>query len=333
MNKEFNCKFIEDLLLGYIEGTLNEETKKIVEKHLLECENCKNSLKDFKSSISESKNDDKKCIDYLKKAKFKEKMKVIRFIAMLVLLLLFIIYFYKLILFNTTLNTANENLKSNNIYIQKMEYLLNNEVSVIKRYYKDGKYKETQEMYTNNGNTLIYTKYVTVNSNESIYVDEVNKKVKIQKGENTKIQNSETNLKFVPFVNDNRFIFRVSCPAFMTINSKKFNLGSFSNENKECYVLNYAFGENKEWEIWLDKETGLPLKEINIDGLKSYYTDTFFNEEITQENVYNILEQQNDILKDSGDSITEYKYTFNIVKDEDIIIPNFSDYELEHTNF
>ena len=37
MNKEFNCKFIEDLLLGYIEGTLNEETKKKVNKEF----NCK----------------------------------------------------------------------------------------------------------------------------------------------------------------------------------------------------------------------------------------------------------------------------------------------------
>lgn len=118
----------------------------------------------------------------------------------------------------------------------------------------------------------------------------------------------------------------------------KFKTGSFANENKKCYILNNAFEKNKTWEIWLDKETGLPLKEINIDGLKTYYSDITFDEnmEITKENIQDILKQQNDILKDCKDAIVEYKYEFNSVKDEDVDVPDitkFTDYEIIYSDF
>ena len=82
------------------------------------------------------------------------------------------------------------------------------------------------------------------------------------------------------------------------------------------------------WEIWLDKETGLPLKEINLDGMKTYYSD---NKEtnIDENEIDNCLKQKQDILINSGDSITEYKYEFDMVTDEDVEVPDLSQYKVE----
>ena len=86
----------------------------------------------------------------------------------------------------------------------------------------------------------------------------------------------------------------------------------------------------------------MPLKEININASKSYYSSETYNvtSDVTNEEMKEkfdeILEQQNDILKDVGDSIYEYKYEFNIVKDEDVNMPditNYNDYEIIQNNF
>ena len=41
MEKKNECEIVQDLLLGYVDETLNNETKKFVEMHLNECKKCK----------------------------------------------------------------------------------------------------------------------------------------------------------------------------------------------------------------------------------------------------------------------------------------------------
>ena len=41
MKKEIECKVVEDLLFGYVDKTLNNESKKMVENHLKDCKDCK----------------------------------------------------------------------------------------------------------------------------------------------------------------------------------------------------------------------------------------------------------------------------------------------------
>ena len=67
--KEIDCKIIEDLILPYLEETLNEETRDLVEKHLQNCNKCKHKVEEFKSNIIENKDNDKKCIDKKQKEK------------------------------------------------------------------------------------------------------------------------------------------------------------------------------------------------------------------------------------------------------------------------
>ena len=70
-SKTKECEIVEDLLLGYIDETLNEESKKLVEKHLSKCENCKYKLSEIQKDINETEISQKKQIDYLKKVRLK----------------------------------------------------------------------------------------------------------------------------------------------------------------------------------------------------------------------------------------------------------------------
>ena len=46
------------------------------------------------------------------------------------------------------------------------------------------------------------------------------------------------------------------------------------DSNKEYYILRDKFDKRNSWEVWLDKETGLVIREINRGGSRSYITGT-----------------------------------------------------------
>ena len=337
MKKEIECEIVEDLFSGYVDGTLNVNTKGLVEKHLLECNDCKNKLDEYKTSINECK--DKKFIDFLKKARKKERIKTMKIIVIVILLIAIIFYLHNFIILNKIFYKSNKALQSENMYIQEMQYGLGNNLIVNKKYFKGEKYKIINESYSDNGTIVNSIMYGNIETNEITIIDEVNKKITIKKGEGTESFNS---IKYIPFINDDRFVNRAVFPIFSSIRTETFEIGSFSNQGRKCYVLNYNFETDKTWEIWIDRETGLPLKEININASKSYYSSETYNvtSDVTNEEMKEkfdeILEQQNDILKDVGDSIYEYKYEFNIVKDEDVNMPditNYNDYEIIQNNF
>ena len=339
MKKEIECEIVEDLFSGYVDGTLNVNTKGLVEKHLLECNDCKNKLDEYKTSIKENECKDKKFIDFLKKARKKERIKTMKIIVIVILLIAIIFYLHNFIILNKIFYKSNKALQSENMYIQEMQYGLGNNLIVNKKYFKCEKYKIINESYSDNGTIVNSIMYGNIETNEITIIDEVNKKITIKKGEGTESFNS---IKYIPFINDDRFVNRAVFPIFSSIRTETFEIGSFSNQGRKCYVLNYNFETDKTWEIWIDRETGLPLKEININASKSYYSSETYNvtSDVTNEEMKEkfdeILEQQNDILKDVGDSIYEYKYEFNIVKDEDVNMPditNYNDYEIIQNNF
>ena len=338
MKKEIECEIVEDLFSGYVDGTLNVNTKGLVEKHLLECNDCKNKLDEYKTSIKDECKD-KKFIDFLKKARKKERIKTMKIIVIVILLIAIIFYLHNFIILNKIFYKSNKALQSENMYIQEMQYGLGNNLIVNKKYFKGEKYKIINESYSDNGTIVNSIMYGNIETNEITIIDEVNKKITIKKGEGTESFNS---IKYIPFINDDRFVNRAVFPIFSSIRTETFEIGSFSNQGRKCYVLNYNFETDKTWEIWIDRETGLPLKEININASKSYYSSETYNvtSDVTNEEMKEkfdeILEQQNDILKDVGDSIYEYKYEFNIVKDEDVNMPditNYNDYEIIQNNF
>ena len=131
----------------------------------------------------------------------------------------------------------------------------------------------------------------------------------IEKGDLIKdYNNTESMLKFVPFIDKpkNNFVslyLNLGKTFLMSIDTYKYSNG------KECYVLKYKYEKPQNYEIWIDKDTGLPIKEVRREAEKSFFAGT-------------------DIVKQIRDMVEEYTYEFGIVTDEDVSIPDLSEYEI-----
>ena len=75
MKKEIECKVVEDLLFGYVDKTLNNESKKLVENHLKDCKDCKEKLNEILKENKQNEKIQQREIDYLKKIKNKSPLR------------------------------------------------------------------------------------------------------------------------------------------------------------------------------------------------------------------------------------------------------------------
>ena len=290
MKKEIECKVVEDLLFGYVDKTLNNESKKLVENHLKDCKDCKEKLNEILKENKQNEKIQQREIDYLKKIKNKSRIKFIRI--------------------SNIMGKAERSLKSQNYYCEKQENSGEDSVSVSKTYYKDGKYKITNEIYSDNGKELISTEYGEERSDERKIVNEREKIVTVYKGDISETFNKEENVKFDRFpLEERKMVYANLGKAFlMSIESDSYD------SNKEYYILRYKFDKRNTWEVWLDKETGLVIREINRGGSVVYIPGT-------------------EIVKKERDIIEKYKYDFGIVNDEDVSVPDFSGYKVEYQNW
>ena len=48
MDKKTECEIVQDLLISYVDDVLNHASKKLVEKHLIECEKCREKLQEIR---------------------------------------------------------------------------------------------------------------------------------------------------------------------------------------------------------------------------------------------------------------------------------------------
>ena len=309
MEKKTECEIVQDLLLGYVDETLNKESKRLVEKHLIECENCSERLKEIREDIKENQNNQKKEIDYLKKIRRKSKIKSVLIAIGVILLVILILYMNKFMKINSIMSNANKTVKSQNYYSERQEMLGNGEVAIGKLYYKDGKYKNVNEIYSDEETKIQSIIYGEVGTDERIEINEENKTKIIRKGEISKIFNTEENIKCYRFGEQERnsLIANLGKAYIMSIDTDTYDVG------KEYYILRNQFEQDQRWEVWIDKETGLVIREIQRDGEKRFITGT-------------------DIVKEVRDCTTIYKYELNIVKDEDVTVPEDSTYKIEYIN-
>jgi len=89
-----NCKIVQDLLPLYHDGVCSEESQKLVEEHLSQCENCKRMLAEMDGEwvLSKEETNELKPLQEIKKAVKKRKRKALFTgvaIAMTVVVLLF----------------------------------------------------------------------------------------------------------------------------------------------------------------------------------------------------------------------------------------------------
>lgn len=308
MDKKTECEIVQDLLLGYADKVLNNESKKLVDKHLIECEMCKAKLDDINQDLNQDINNQKKQIDYLKKVRRKNNVKIILSVLGIIVFVFSIIFLRKFIILNNLSNKEKIAKTSENMYIEEISKTGSDFASVRKIYYKDGKYKEIRERYED-GKVIKENAagYGMINSDEKIEINHDTKKVYIEKGGMTKVLNEMVNVKHTKFYLD--------IPLRLLL-GRAFNYSIYTSTRtlgREYYVLKDAFNRDEDYEVWVDKENGLPLKVIDGTTVRTFYEGT-------------------DIEKEENKVVYEYRYKFDVVKDEDINMPDYTGYEIIHKN-
>ena len=306
MEKKTECEIVQDLLLGYVDNVLNTESKKLVEKHLLQCSNCQKRLEEIKKDINENAETQKKEIDYLKKIRIKAKIKSIFFAILIILTILVGYYLYKFSILNGISEKVSKKFESENFYIETISNAGYEEdgLFINKVWYKDGKCKEISYIETeDNGITQSFnTRYSKIGEKEKYEIVENEKKVvkTMYPFENTKMGIMSFPNPIFPSNVKNYMTFRLGAPFFTKISTDNKEIG------REYYVL--SLGDSK---LWVDMETGLPIMSFGYSTQTQYYKDT-------------------KIPKKSAEGICQYKYEFDIVKDDDVQMPDFSSYTVEN---
>lgn len=310
MENKNECEIVQDLLFGYADNTLNTESKKLVDKHLNECDSCKERLEILKSDVAADTETQQKEIDYLKKLRIKGRIKAILTAIFVVFVVFFSIYLVKFIKITSIMGKAPKTLETQNFYSESREIIGDGSVSVNKLYYKDGKYKKVWEIYSDKGCEVKSIEYGEVGSDIIISFNEEEEVVQIIKGSYSKLMNEEKSIKWTRFSEKERksTIDNLGKTFLMSIKKSNYDVG------REYYVLEYNDKSRPKHEYWIDKDTGLILREIEGEAYKEYFENT-------------------DIVKAVQDRYTSYKYDFNNVTDDDIKVPNYDGYMIEEKNY
>ena len=132
-----DCEIIRDLLPLYTDDICSIESKKLVENHLKDCNECKDILKTIRKGENSKNSVEKETM-----ANFYNKIKKSKIKAIIISLIVFVIvvllikYIYSFTLFNNIINKAHKYSDIDNMFIQKMENSLDDEVYVTKRYHE-----------------------------------------------------------------------------------------------------------------------------------------------------------------------------------------------------
>lgn len=213
-----------------------------------------------------------------------EKMKVKKHIlrkVLLVILIVFVIFLIftlrKLVILNKIESLAEDKVNSTNYFSEKIS-ITGKSATITKSYNKDGNYLTVVKTFR----TAIDEK-----SGMTVYNNNEDKIAIIESGENK-----------IAFVNSDTMMGEIRVNTFNTKEMSlwyKILLSATSRitteecNNKKCYLLEPAKG----WKLWIDKETGIVVREINGSTLQDSY------------------------------------YEFNTVKDEDIVKPDISDCKIQ----
>ena len=201
--------------------------------------------------------------------------KKILIVALILCAILVICIVRKFIIITNLVNEAKEYVNKTNYYAI-VQSLQNGNVNMAKSYNKDGNYLNTIKNYgKDNQDERGLVKYKK--DNEEIGI--------IYSGQEKIAILNETVLANISVVNifstfDN-FLPRLQLAAMSRITTDNYG-------NVECYLI-----ELKNWKMWVEKDTGLVIREIN------------------------------------GGMVSERFYEFDIVKDEDIIKPDISDCKIQ----
>lgn len=314
------CKIVRDLLPNYIENLLNEETKNFVTNHINNCTECKEIFQKLKKDVIQendiSYSEQQIELNYLKKynRKFFLLKCILFFIIAIILILLTIItvkYNYNNSIITTSCNKFEELKNTNNFYLKvhqyRIDYKQNTESNYTTTYY----YKDEKLKTDNKGNSTIpnyvpndYICFEEIGSHERTEIYE-NRKEIVKLTYNYDINLKSQCLKEI-FTNINNygkinwgFLGNISIKTSINIKSNKYN-------GNDCYILELTNDKNGFKEIWINKETMLPIREIEYIKDISYYEKTFsFKTDIVTEDNISLPNLEDYSIKNKIETVNE----------------------------
>lgn len=292
-----DCKIVQDLLPNYIDNLTTKETNEFIEKHISECEECKNVLENMRNDLkTDDTKKEKKIINFIKK--YNKKMRILKFILLAIIIIYVAILGRKTIIMLNLANKANE-------YKDKSEYWLRYSVSDESILYRIS-------LDTKNGKYLRHFEFASINyeKNSRKTVDEYNDSSELSNyyiedydGEKTAVLNYDKDGVLPLEIKDFCFEMPQSKLA-LTKNIFKSSITKSGNVYfiKDIELENFGFCD-----VYINKSTGLinriilrqpqylgnPIigqATINV----SYGLSNFINEETLEEpdiTEYKIVEQ------------------------------------------
>lgn len=277
------CGIIRDLLPCYVEQLESNQTKKFVEKHINECDECKEILKNMQSDkINEKeKNEKEDQVEIKNIKKYRRKninVKIIIIVLILIVISLgsiFAKYAKNSNIIFEAYNHIQEVKETNNFKIiveehRKEEGMKQEEINTYEYLYKDGKYKKN--IYSNsvdNGQTY----FGSIDSKEYIFVND-NKKLMKKSTLDENIRKED----FFELFTEINFNAKNKKGLFVDLISMiRFDVMIKDYNGKECYVIRHE-GKSSYRETWIEKETMLQVREIYKETSGNYNEKIIFVE-------------------------------------------------------
>ncbi len=310
MEKKTECEIVQDLLFSYADDVLNVESKKLVEKHLTECQKCQEKLIEIQNEKHQQEQNQKTQIDYLKKIRRKNKIKSFLWAVLILGILFASWYLYKFSIIHKITKKVEEQFVGENFYIEEISNCEDDSLFYNKTWYKDGKFKVVSYCQKEEEIMQMPTRYGNMRENpRELYfvyenLKEVRKEIFIDEGKKEDVISA--NSTFLSNARKEEFgkyymLMKLGEPFYVKISTDHKNIGRL------YYV--FDFGESKKW---VDMTTGLPIMSFGTVSSTEYYGTT-------------------KIPKSHFESISEYRYEFETVTDEDVQMPSFEGYEFsEH---
>lgn len=286
MEKKVECGIVYDLLPNYVENVTNEYSNKFIEEHLSICKKCKNDYNNLKKKMNINSST-KVEINFLKK--YRKHLKVLNMIILSIVLLvigLTVNTIRKVTIIKDMQNKILEYSNSDNYYIKAIKHG-NNEETIIETYKKDNVIlqKITRNSKEGESSLINYSNNKKINT----YIDSGTSKIAVINVENSI---TETNVEnWVYTQNEKECIMA----AFMSSIKREKVDGKYVYRIKNFYPAQKFITDFDNFYFYIDKETGLMIKNSENDG-------------------------------------TNYEYQFNVVTDKDLIEPNIEEYTIVNTN-
>lgn len=291
MKEKNDCKIVQDLLPNYIDKLTSKETNEYIEEHIKDCKDCKKILDAMQKDIQiQEKKLEKKKVKYIKK--YNHKLRILKTTLLSIILIfavLFVAFPGRKMVIIESLGDKFEvyEQQSDNVHIKELVYNDSNLQFIHENYYKDNDLRKY--VLTNPEADIKVTQY--------FYQNEIKQFIEEPEGKRLIIESRENNIE-APTLMNYFYIDSLINRFFMSMDYK---ITTGEVNGKECYVFTKEYANPEKIEIYIEKDTGLVLQDVQIESTEEVYR-------------------------------TQYEYSFGTVTDEDMQEPDATQYRLTENN-